>query len=188
MTLYRLAAIGYVRGFDVDRLVLDPLCQRLVTDGLRLGGVIQSTTGDRGACESTAELVDLRTSQRFSVWEDRGGCASGCRLDERGLADAMPAIAAAIAAGVDLIVVNRFGRAESRGGGLLPALALAVEKGVPVLTAVRAPYVDAWAEFHGGMAAALPPELSRVLSWCRSVCDFGSARSATEMWSQAQAL
>ena len=50
-------------------------------------------------------------------------CARGCRLDERGLLDAEPAIMAAIADRVDLLVINRFGRAESLGRGLLGCFA-----------------------------------------------------------------
>jgi len=39
---------------------------------------------------------------------------------------------------VDLVIMNRFGRAESLGGGLLSSLALAVAAELPVLIAVRA--------------------------------------------------
>jgi hypothetical protein len=58
---------------------------------------------------------------------------------------------AAIAEGIDLLVINRFGRAESLGRGLLGCFTAAMEAGVRVLTAVRVPYVEAWAAYHGGL-------------------------------------
>ena len=51
--------------------------------------------------------------------------------------------------------MNRFGRAESLGGGLLTSLTSAVAAEVPVLTAVRAPYDVTWAQFHGGLGCEL---------------------------------
>jgi hypothetical protein len=112
-------------------------------------------------------VIDLRSGRAFDIWELRGACARGCRLNERGLIDAEAPIASAIAERVDLLVINRFGRAESLGRGLLGCFAAALEAGVPVLTAVRAPYEDAWREFHGGLARELPPDWSRVIDWAQ---------------------
>jgi hypothetical protein len=95
-------------------------------------------------------------------------------LDERGLIAAAPAVDVAIAARVDLIIINRFGRAESRGAGLLPSLARAVAEGIPVLTAVREPYVDAWRQFHGGLATDLEPDIDAVVRWCRTTMACGT--------------
>ena len=159
-----LAAVIYQRDFDVDDLLLRA-CDELRSLGARLGGVIQRSSGDRGHCASAVHVVDLCSGQAFDIWEARGACARGCRLNERGLVDAEAPIASAIAERVDLLVINRFGRAESLGRGLLGCFAAAIEVGVPVLTAVRAPYEDAWRGFHGGLARDLPPDRSRVIDW-----------------------
>ena len=74
---------------------------------------------------------------------------------------------AAVADRVDLIVINRFGRAESLGRGLGACFMAAMEAGVPVLTAVRAPYDDAWRDFHGGLGEDLPADVSAVVNWSR---------------------
>jgi hypothetical protein len=160
----RLAAIKYDRGFDIDAF-LGAVAQRLVADGLRLGGVLQSSTGPHGDCAARIQIADLATGERHDIWEERGACASGCRLDERGLVAAAPAIQSAIAAGVDLIILNRFGRAESRGGGLLSSLVAAIDSGIPVLTAIRPPYDEAWRAFHGGLAVDLEPSEAAVMAW-----------------------
>lgn len=164
----RLAAISYDRGFDIDRLLV-AVCKTLSSHGMRLGGLIQVSTGAKGGCASTVHLVDLRTNMAFDIWEQRGTGARGCRLDERGLAAASEVFERAIADRVDLIVVNRFGRAESLGRGLSASFATALSANVPVLTAVRAPYDLAWANFHDGLGVQLPDSEAAVVAWAQTV-------------------
>jgi hypothetical protein len=160
-----LAAVHFARGFDIDRLLFEA-CAALTRDGLRLGGLLQAATGERGGnCAATTHVVDLRTDRAFDIWENRGAWASGCRLDERGLAEAEPVLRAAIAEGVDLLVINRFGRAESLGRGLRGCFEAAVAADIPVLTAVREPYDEAWRAFHGGLGLDLPCEAEAVSAW-----------------------
>jgi len=113
------------------------------------------------------EVVDLFTGASFEIWEPRGQWAKGCRLDENGLAAAEAAVQRSIDAGIDLLLLNRFGRAESKGRGLINCFCKALEQGVPILTAVREPFDAAWVEFHGGLATALPPEANTALEWAR---------------------
>jgi nucleoside-triphosphatase THEP1 len=165
----RLAAITYDRGFDIDCLLVT-VCERLSRRGFRLGGLLQISTGAKGGCASTVHVVDLRTNTTFDIWEERGPCAKGCRLDERGLAAASHAIDKAIADRVDLVIMNRFGRAESLGRGLLASFSSAVSADVPVLTAVRAPYDLAWTKFHGGLGRELPAEVASIIAWSEGAC------------------
>ena len=160
----RFAAISYARGFDIDRLLV-ATCKELSEEGVRLGGLLQISTGAKGGCATTVHVVDLRSNAAFDIWEERGPCAKGCRLDERGLADAAVAIEQALADRVDLIVINRFGRAESLGRGLLSCFASALSADVPVLTAVRPPYDEAWRAFHDGCAHELAPEMREIVDW-----------------------
>ncbi|KAB2851026.1 MAG: DUF2478 domain-containing protein, partial [Hyphomicrobiaceae bacterium] len=91
----RLAAIVYRRGFEVDALLLD-IHRRLRAAGRRLGGIIQASYGDRDDCASSVRVVDLASGQDYDIWQDRGACARGCRLDERGLLEAEPVVLRAI--------------------------------------------------------------------------------------------
>jgi len=119
-------------------------------------------------CASTVHVVDLRTNTEFDIWEERGTCGKGCRLDERGLATASHAIDKAVADRVDLIIMNRFGRAESLGSGLLASFSSAISAGLPVLIAVRPPYDLAWAKFHGGLGQELPASVETITAWAAS--------------------
>jgi hypothetical protein len=76
---------------------------------------------------------------------------------------------------VELLMLNRFGTAE--GGGLRSAFVRAGEAGVPVLTAVRPPYIEAWSKFHGRLAVDFATDPDAVLAWCRvSVRELRAAR------------
>ena len=178
-----LAAIHYQRGFDIDELLFRS-CAQLRSVGVRIGGVLQQSSGEQGQCASSVHVVDLRSGKTFNIWEDRGACAVGCRLDERGLVDAEPALMAALADGVDLLIINRFGRAESLGRGLLGCFAAAIEAGVAVLTAVRPPYDQAWYAYHGGSAPDLVPEIQEIIDWAlasttRSPADLSRGQTAS---------
>ena len=173
----RLGAVIYQRGDDIDALLI-AVAEHLTRHELHLGGIVQVRSGPMESCATSLEVMDLMSGKRASIWEDRGACAQGCRLDERGLAAAEPMIRAAIAADVDLVMINRFGHAESRGAGLVPAIIAAIEAGIPVLTAVRAPYIEAWQAFHGGLAADLPADRDAVAAWCRRVSETDTQRAA----------
>jgi hypothetical protein len=84
-------------------------------------------------------VVDLRSGSAIDIWHHRGKGARGCRLDESRLLEAEPALRVAIAERVDLLVINRFGRAENLGRGMVDTIASAIEAGIPILTAVRPP-------------------------------------------------
>ena len=60
---------------------------------------------------------------------------------------------------------------EAEGGGLRSAFERAIEFGIPVVTAVRPPYTEAWSHFHGRLAVDLAPNLNVVLAWCRDAVD-----------------
>lgn len=159
-----LAAIVYDQGFAIDEFMLG-VVKALQTQGVRVRGVVQENAGG-GPCAAMS-VVDLTSGEQFAISQELGAGASGCRLDPRGLAEVAARTDAAMGADFDLLLLNKFGRAEAEGGGLRGVLARAIAAGTPVLTSVRAPYLEAWAAFHGGLAADLPPRLDAAVSWYR---------------------
>ncbi|MEM7777521.1 MAG: DUF2478 domain-containing protein [Pseudomonadota bacterium] len=166
-----IAAVRYSKGFDIDAFLVET-CRALAESGVRLGGFLQISEGGVGGCATRVHLYDLQTRSAYDIWEDRGTCARGCRLDEAGLDAAATVLDRAISDGVDMLVINRFGRAESLGRGLLPYFAQAIEHGIPVLTGVRSPYDKAWSVFHGGMGHELPCDAALVLDWATGLAQF----------------
>ena len=171
----RLAAIRYARDFPINEL-LRRVVAELKQRRLAVGGVLQ-----RGESEDACArllLVDIRTGESAVITQDRGKDAAGCKLDPRGMADIAHCISDAVTADVDLITINKFGRAESEGAGLLSCFAEVVVAGIPLLTAVREPYLDAWQAFHGGLATALPTCFETIVSWCVDACRTAACRDA----------
>jgi hypothetical protein len=77
---------------------------------------------------------------------------------------------------VDLVIINKCGRAKSGGDGLLSCIADAILAGVPILTTVREPYVVAWNLYHEGMAIELPPKIDAIHQWCDASCPQRNAK------------
>ncbi len=159
-----LAAIHFTRGFDIDELFVN-VCTLASNAGLTVGGLVQETRGGFGGCAQSVHVIDVRSGKKFDIWEDRGSCARGCRLDERGLTISAKIVDEAIRDRVDLLIINRFGRAESLGRGLISAFSQALETGIPLLTGVRAPYTEAWHQFHGGLADDLDNNVNDISRW-----------------------
>ena len=88
-----------------------------------------------------------------------------CKLDAAGLAEAAVAVTRAIAADVDLIVINKFSKQEAAGEGLRDELADAIAAGIPVLTAVPEKCLDAWTDFSGGIGTSLLCERDVIAGW-----------------------
>jgi hypothetical protein len=164
-----LAAIHYERDFDING-VLRTLVKSLQSKGFMVGGVLQESEFLPDGCCARLNIVDIRTGKTERITQDRGLGSRGCKLDPRGLAAISHCIADAIDADVDLVIINKFGRAESEGDGLLSYIADAISAGVPILTTVREPYFAAWSLYHGGLAIELPPKIDAILQWYDASC------------------
>jgi nucleoside-triphosphatase THEP1 len=164
-----LAAVKYEVGVNINRIILD-VVNDLRMRGFEIGGVLQEIEAGSDLGQERLHVVDIRSAKSACITQQRGRDAHGCKLDPSGLADIAHCVTDAIKAGVDLIIINKFGRAESEGAGLLSCIADAVDAGIPVLTSVREPYVDAWQSFHGGLAVDLLPAKAEIVRWCEASC------------------
>jgi hypothetical protein len=68
----------------------------------------------------------------------------------------------------DLVILNKFGKAEAEeGGGLRGAIVAALEADIPVLIGVAGPYAPALREFAGDLCA-LAADAAAVWHWLRA--------------------
>jgi hypothetical protein len=133
--------------------------------GLALAGVLQHqvcTAPDR-RCDVILE--DLTTGHRTPIFEDRGAGAAGCRLDEGALAEATMRIEHNLDRGVNLLVLNKFGKAECGGGGLAGLMAKALERGIPSIIGVPQSNLAAWRSFAGDCAIELTDDIVAIELW-----------------------
>jgi molybdate transport system ATP-binding protein len=159
-----LAAIVYRPADDVDSL-LARFASDLICQGHRIGGIVQrNTKGDRGERERM-EVIDLMTGRTVRICQSLGKEAAACRLNPAGLAEAATAVTRAVAAEVELVVVNKFSKQESAGRGLRAEIAGAVTAGLPLLTAVSDNCYEAWMCFTASFGTTLLCERRIVDEW-----------------------
>lgn len=153
---------------DVDSL-FDELSRQLEASQCRVGGFLQSTRPDPKAGCATMFLENIATREHTMLSQPLGAGSQGCRLDYSVLAEATSDLSARINSDFDLLILNRFGKAEAEGQGFRSVFATALESDLPVLTAVKVGHREAWDEFAGEFAEELPFDLNRLLEWSRSV-------------------
>ena len=76
---------------------------------------------------------------------------------------------AARAAAPDLLVVNRFGRLEAEGGGMLAELGQAFVDGLPIVVCVPKRFLEAWNAFADGLDVKLPASADAIVAWWDTV-------------------
>ena len=167
MTGLPIAAIVYGKGDRIDEFMV-ATTRRLAAAGLTVGGLVQHNVKISPDIRAVMEVEDLMDGRRMTISEERGMHARGCLLDARGLAEAAVSITAAIRAGVDVVVVNKFGKQESLGEGFSAEIGEAVASGLTVLTAVRDDLLPEWTRFAGDEWTRLSLDESEVLGWCRA--------------------
>lgn len=147
-----ILALTYTDG-DLAATTMRSLWALLARLGASCAGVLQHDvpTGDgRSRCDMILEC--LSQGRRLKVSEDRGAYARGCRLDMGELMRALEAEREALRASPDVLIVNKFGKSESEGGGFRPLIADAVELGVPVVITVPWRNIESWRLFVGDLA------------------------------------
>jgi Protein of unknown function (DUF2478) len=123
--------------------------------GLSLAGVLQHLVDAAPNRRCDVVLEDLTTGHRTPIFEYRGASATGCRLDEAALAEVAARIEASLEGKPDLLVLNKFGKAECGGGGLLDLVASAMDREISVVIGVPRSNLEAWRSFAGELGNEL---------------------------------
>ena len=166
-----LAALVYEKDQDPDRLLRE-FASDLTLRGHRAVGLVQTGHHCLDAPKLSAMLV--HTGEELQLFQDLGACATGCRLDAGKLLDAGAHVAGAIDEGADLVIVNRFGRQESEGKGLLYLVERALSANIPVVIAVPSHRLADWIKFADSMSVKLNCDRNALDAWWSAV----SARNA----------
>ncbi len=160
----RICVVAYDASEPPDA-ALAQAAQRLGAIGVRVRGLLQNgTAGDAARC-AVLFLEDLGTGRRIQIFEARGLAARGCRLDTCGLAEAAAWLREAVEARPDVLFINRFGRQESSGRGLLDEIGAAVTAGISIVIAVSTAYLPAWQAFAGTENALMPVNADAIVAW-----------------------
>lgn len=160
--------LGYViceaRG-ATDRL-LSALAARLLAQGMRLSGVVQTNTecADNARCDM--DLRVLPDGDTIRISQSLGSESRGCRLDPAELERAVALVGATIEKDdPQLMIVNKFGKHEADGRGFRPLIGEAILRGIPVLAGVNGLNEDRFVEFSGGVAERIEADLDALEAW-----------------------
>jgi hypothetical protein len=170
-----VAAVVYGTDDDPDRLLID-FADDLRRSGLRPVGVIQIGR----SCQSENPrfgVVMLPGGEVVRLAQESDAHGAGCRLDAGRLADLAKQLDTAIEGGADLVIINRFGRSEAEGGGLIDLVARALDADIPVLIAVPERRFSAWIRFSNGMNVRLACRRDALNRWWQSVAGTAMHRS-----------
>ncbi len=172
MTPGALGAVVYDRGDPVDE-VLHQVARSAQAGGARVAGLVQQDEAGQGCAQTDMGLLDLASGERLSICQNLGSGAQSCRIDPRAMAEAGARLARVLEVGAagdrpDLVIVNKFGKLECEGGGLLAEIGLCVALGVPLLVGVPRRFLPQWQAFAGEIGTALPCSPDAIEAWWRA--------------------
>ena len=173
----RLAAILFDRDEAPDEALIafiDAAARR----GVRIAGLVQERADDDLCGLHDVRVRDLMSGERLPIMQDLGAGSAGCRVDPSAIALAARLLDRARATSPDLLVVNRFGRLESEGGGMLAEIGRAFAEGLALVVCVPSRYRDAWNAFAAGLDAQLPPSFEAIDAWWGAIAPAASGRAA----------
>ncbi len=137
---------------------------RMEAAGIRLAGTVQTNIAraDRAVCDMDIRV--LPDGPVFRISQDLGVGARGCRLDPGALESAVTEVEARLD-GAALLIVNKFGKQEAEGRGLVNVIADATARGIPVIVGVNRLNLPVFLSFADGLAAPLPTDPQAIADW-----------------------
>ncbi|MES5485420.1 DUF2478 domain-containing protein [Bradyrhizobium sp. INPA03-11B] len=159
-----LAAVVYEADQNPDS-VLHDFATDLSAQGHRVVGMVQV-----GQCDdSSLSGVLVHNGEQLSLAKNLAPAEHSCRLDLERLQNAAARIAGALEAGADLMIINRFGRRERAGKGLVYLIERALDADIPVVVAVADHRFTDWIEFANGMSVRLACDRDALGRWWRGL-------------------
>lgn len=163
-----LAGVVFEGGDQIDALVAEVIGS-IQDAGVVVAGVVQERMRDEATGARNLRLRGLMGGWERPILQNRGQAARGCRLDASAIAEVAMHLEEAFSVRTDLMIVNRFGRAESEGHGLRHILERTAFAEIPLLIGVRENYVPAWQAFHGGLGVEIAPDHTAIMNWWRGI-------------------
>ena len=166
------AAVGKIAAIlAADDTATQALLAAMVADwrdsGAKIAGAIGELHGLPDRSCGAGFLRDIASGKPYRIYLEAPPRQNSCHLDAAGVASVCKAILDQISMS-DLVVLNKFGRLERMGEGLVQAFEFAISAGKPVLTTVSDRHRDAWRAFAPD-TSFLPAEKAALQNWWRAV-------------------
>ena len=110
-------------------------------------------------------MKNLSTAEIFSMSQDLGSGSDACRLDDAALDTIAEKVKASLRQGVDILILNKFGKQEAEGRGLRGPIVEAVDLGIPVLVGLNSSREESWNAFCGAAGKIFDADDPAVGRW-----------------------
>ena len=157
---------------DLDSLtnsVLSRVAEQATAEGIRLAGTVQPVSDNPSQVKCDIALRLLPDGPVRNISLDLGPGATACRLDAGALEEAVIVVHDRLP-GAQALIVNKFGKQEAAGRGLVEAIGWACDAGLPVLVGVSPEWRAAFLAFADDAALPLPPDADQAMHWLRAAC------------------
>lgn len=154
--------IGQNSGSDFQ---MSDLVEALCQSGYTVAGAVQENEPIPNSTHCEMDLRLVGHAQKIRITQDLGTHSTGCRLDPQALELVVGLVEASLSDQTDLLVVNKFGKAETEGRGFRALIGTAIAAELPVFTSVRAAYLPQFLEFAGDLAIELPRDILAISAW-----------------------
>ncbi|MBA4490757.1 DUF2478 domain-containing protein [Paracoccus sp. S1E-3] len=153
-------------GGDGAHALMRRIAAALEADGVTVRGAIQTNTplGADCHCDMVLEVLG-DAGPDVTISQDLGRESTGCRLDAGALEAAAQRVLDTLPV-AQMVLLNKFGKQEILGRGMVAVIAAAMERDLPVLISVAPQQRAAFLAFAGDMAVQLAPE--DAADWCRA--------------------
>ena len=161
-----LAAICTEFGAEAD-VIIDHVVATLLAEGKKVVGMQQRATGIH-TTGCAAQLQNIESGEYHRITQTPDSESVSCNIDIEALEKVALSLAQSLNSDLDLVIVNRFSKQESSGGGFCPVIQRALELGIPILTVVNAQWQQRWHDYGAGHVITLPASHACVLEWCHA--------------------
>ncbi|HMQ40445.1 MAG TPA: DUF2478 domain-containing protein [Paracoccus sp. (in: a-proteobacteria)] len=151
-------------GGDGAHRLMREIAATLGTEGVPVRGAIQTNQPAANChCDMSLEILG-DGGPEVVISQDLGPSATGCRLDAGALELAAQRVLNTLPE-ARLVVLNKYGKQEIMGRGMVAVIADAMDRDLPVLISVAPEQQAEFLSFAGDLAVKLAP--GDAARWCR---------------------
>lgn len=153
-------------GGDGAHELMRQIADRLGAEGITVRGAIQTNAPGAEDCHCDMVLEILGDDgPEVQISQDLGRKSKGCRLDAGALETAAQRVLDTLPE-ARLVLLNKFGKQEILGRGMVAVIAAAMERDLPMLISVAPQQQAEFLAFAGDLAVPVTPE--DAADWCRA--------------------
>jgi hypothetical protein len=119
------------------------------------------------------DLQSITDGARYPMFERLPAGATVCDVQDDKVTRACAAVLQDISAGCDLVILSKFGKLETEGGGLMAAFRAAAAANIPLLTCASPAACVAWEGFTTQPAEVLFADADALDRWVGAVAGSG---------------